>query len=271
MNTSQQSQHVVPFQFEQQEVRVIQDENGEPWFVAKDVCAVLEISDHIQAVERLDEDERGRCKTPTPSGTQEMLAISESGLYTLIIRSNKPQAKPFRRWVTHEVLPSIRKTGAYTMEPSRPSVWEPAVEDLGAIGKDLRIGIRLQMADIAMRFAKMDPADRPLFMAAFAALCKESGKKETAAPADGGAVARFVAECCDVDPDLCVHPPTLYSAYLNWCTTVGDDRPLGRTTFYDRVRDVVPGIRYVRARAEAGVRSTTMHFAGLGLSTGGAR
>lgn len=87
--------------------------NNEPWFVAKDVCKVLGISNHKDAITRLDEDERGGSVIPTPSGDQTMIIINESGLYALIMRSNKPQAKPFRKWVTSEILPSIRKTGKY--------------------------------------------------------------------------------------------------------------------------------------------------------------
>jgi prophage antirepressor-like protein len=88
--------------------------NGEPWFVASDVCQVLEISDIRQAMDRLDEDERGGCRIPTPGGEQEVRAVSEAGLYSLVLGSRKPEAKTFKRWVTHEVLPAIRRTGTYS-------------------------------------------------------------------------------------------------------------------------------------------------------------
>lgn len=93
-------------------VRVIM-RDGEPWFVAKDVCTCLEIANVSDACSRLDEDERGIVSTDTPSGKQEMLIVSEPGLYSLIGSSKKPEAKAFKRWVNHEVLPSIRKTGGY--------------------------------------------------------------------------------------------------------------------------------------------------------------
>jgi prophage antirepressor-like protein len=112
MSNTASSPSVVPFRFESNEVRAL-NINGDPWFVAKDVCEVLEHSNYRMAVDGLDEDEKGVSKVYTPGGDQEMIIISESGLYTLIIRSNKPQAKPFRKWVTAEVLPSIRKTGGY--------------------------------------------------------------------------------------------------------------------------------------------------------------
>ena len=89
--------------------------DGEVWFVAKDVADILEIMRTNDATEGLDEDEKGTAKIRTPGGVQDMTIISEAGLYTLLMRSNKPEAKPFRRWVTHEVLPSIRKTGSYSL------------------------------------------------------------------------------------------------------------------------------------------------------------
>lgn len=94
------------------EVRA-QEINGEPWFVLKDVCQVLGISDYRSAARKLDADERGMSQIPSPGGMQEYAVINESGLYTVIIRSDKPQAKAFRKWITGEVLPSIRKTGGY--------------------------------------------------------------------------------------------------------------------------------------------------------------
>ena len=93
-------------------VRIV-DRGGEPWFVAKDVCAVLEIAKVDSAIRSLDEDEKDAHCMSTLGGDQEMSIVSEAGLYSLVLRSRKPEAKAFKRWVTHEVLPSIRKTGAY--------------------------------------------------------------------------------------------------------------------------------------------------------------
>ena len=101
--------------FQSHKVRVAMDEQGNPWFVAKDVCNVLEHSNSRQAITELDEDEKVVTKVYTLGGAQELTSISESGLYTLIIRSNKPNARKFRKWVTSKVLPSIRKTGGYTV------------------------------------------------------------------------------------------------------------------------------------------------------------
>ena len=93
--------------------------DGETWFVAKDVCDILEIVNSRDAISNLDDDEKGVAKTDTPGGIQEMTIVSEAGLYTLLMRSNKEEAKPFRRWVTHDVLPSLRKTGSYVLSNTK--------------------------------------------------------------------------------------------------------------------------------------------------------
>lgn len=85
----------------------------QPWFVAKDVCDILEMGNPRSSLALLDEDEKGVHSMDTPGGKQKMTIISEPGLYSLILRSRKPEAKAFKRWVTHEVIPSIRKVGGY--------------------------------------------------------------------------------------------------------------------------------------------------------------
>lgn len=92
------------------QLRVIQDEGGEPWFVAKDVCDALELSNVTVALQRLDDDERAKCNLGRQGDTN---VVNEAGLYTLILGSKKKEAHAFKRWVTHDVLPSIRKSGGY--------------------------------------------------------------------------------------------------------------------------------------------------------------
>lgn len=87
--------------------------DGEPWFVAADVCRALEIGNPSMAVERLDDDEKGISTIDTPGGKQRMTIINEPGLYSLVLSSRKPEAKAFKRWITHEVIPAIRKYGGY--------------------------------------------------------------------------------------------------------------------------------------------------------------
>ena len=87
--------------------------DGEPWFVAVDVCRALEIVNSRDALTRIDEDEKGVVLTDTPGGKQEVTTVNEPGLYSLVLGSRKPEAKAFKRWITHEVIPSIRKNGGY--------------------------------------------------------------------------------------------------------------------------------------------------------------
>lgn len=89
------------------------EKDGQPWFIAKDVCECLEIKNSRDAVSRLDEDEKDVVLTDTPGGNQKLQVVNEYGLYTLILSSRKPEARKFKRWITHEVIPSIRKHGAY--------------------------------------------------------------------------------------------------------------------------------------------------------------
>ena len=88
-------------------------QNGEPWFVAADVCKALDIENNRKATNRLDDDEKGVTLSDTLGGKQKLTIVNEAGLYSLVLGSRKPEAKAFKRWITHEVLPSIRKTGGY--------------------------------------------------------------------------------------------------------------------------------------------------------------
>ena len=123
-NISTTSNSLQLFQNTDWRIRVVM-RDGEPWFVAKDVCDCLDIGNVSQTCSRLDDDERGIISNDTPSGKQEMLVVSEPGLYSLIGSSKKQEAKAFKRWVNHEVLPSIRKTGSYSVTQSQPQIALP--------------------------------------------------------------------------------------------------------------------------------------------------
>jgi prophage antirepressor-like protein len=112
------------FSYEGKQVRTI-IENGEPLFVARDVCEILEI-DPTQT-RRLDEDEKGLRLIQTPGGPQEMVVVNEPGLYVLILGSRKPEAKTFKRWITHEVIPAIRRTGIYSTQYQIPRTYAEAL------------------------------------------------------------------------------------------------------------------------------------------------
>lgn len=106
------STDIVPFHFHGAEVRTL-TVDGEPWWVAADVAKALGYSATEAMTRSLDDDEKAMRALHTPGGEQSMTLVSESGLYSAIIRSTIPQAKAFKRWITHEVLPAIRKTGSY--------------------------------------------------------------------------------------------------------------------------------------------------------------
>lgn len=108
--------------------------DGNPWWVLKDVCSVLEIGNSRDVMARLDSDEKGVDIIDTPGGKQEVSIINESGLYSVILVSRKPEAKKFKRWVTHEVLPSIRRHGLYATDEllANPDFLIQALQELKA-------------------------------------------------------------------------------------------------------------------------------------------
>lgn len=95
------------------QIRALVDSQGAPAFVAKDVCLALGIGKYRDAVSTIDDDERGSVLVDTPGGRQQMTTVTEPGFYKLVMRSRKPEAKAFQRWVTHEVLPALRRDGGY--------------------------------------------------------------------------------------------------------------------------------------------------------------
>ena len=107
--------NVQEFLNENSPIRMIES-NGETWWVLKDICKLLSIENHKNITKRLEEDEVGTFELPHPQSKEkklEMLCVNESGLYSVILRSDKPEAKAFRRWITHEILPEIHRTGEY--------------------------------------------------------------------------------------------------------------------------------------------------------------
>lgn len=103
------------------QIRVV-EQDGEPWFVAADVCRALEVGNPSDAVARLDADDRTLVSIEGSSNGKPVNAVNEPGLYSLVLGSRKPEAKAFKRWITHEVLPSIRKTGGYHLVEVLPAV-----------------------------------------------------------------------------------------------------------------------------------------------------
>lgn len=117
--TTQPVPNVTPFTYEGASIRVLTI-NEAPWWVAADVAGPLALANIRSSLALLDDDEKGVHTMDTLKGSQSMAIISEAGLYSLILRSRKPEAKQFKRWVTHEVLPAIRRTGTYATTPPVP-------------------------------------------------------------------------------------------------------------------------------------------------------
>jgi prophage antirepressor-like protein len=113
---------VTPFAFEDHAVRVVRDDDGDPLFAASDICGVLDLPNVSQALSRLDNDEKREITTDDVTGRQQAIwFVTESGLYHLIFTSRKPEAEQFRKWVTSEVLPTIRKTGRFIAKELTPA------------------------------------------------------------------------------------------------------------------------------------------------------
>ena len=159
-------------------VRARVDEQGNPWFVVKDVCTISEIEKYRDAIARLDEDERGSLLVDTLGGQQKMSAITESGLYSLIFKSRKPEARAFRKWVTAEVLPSLRKTGGYGL-PVRHEMQDAPAELPQFIvpdcAKHMRSGMRVKLIWSAVRAAEMDNSGGAGIARYFEAFCTLAG------------------------------------------------------------------------------------------------
>jgi anti-repressor protein len=103
----------------------ITDQNGDPWFIAKDICDALGLTNPSQTLSYLDEDERSIITDEALRANGPVTIINESGLYSLILRSRKPEAKAFKKWVTSEVLPSIRRNGSYAVAVAIPNFNNP--------------------------------------------------------------------------------------------------------------------------------------------------
>lgn len=110
------------FDFNGHALRIFQTDDGQSFYaVAKDATDILGYHSAKDGLRSVPDKHKGRHSVPTPGGNQEMLCVDESGLYRMILRSDKPEAEPFMEWVTSEVLPAIRKTGSYTASPALPS------------------------------------------------------------------------------------------------------------------------------------------------------
>jgi prophage antirepressor-like protein len=145
------------FAYGEQQVRTVLIDN-EPWWVLVDVCKVLGLKESHRVAARLDEDEKMTMTRTSVTGqlwqrggAQRLIAVNESGLYSVVLRSDKPEAKEFKRWITHEVLPSIRQTGAYTASSQPPVNTVPVAKPATP---ELSVDARLKRAELLIRAAE---------------------------------------------------------------------------------------------------------------------
>ena len=211
------------FGFEGQTVRVM-DQGGSPWFVAQDVCSCLEIGNHSQAVSRLDEDEKGVTISDTLGGAQEVSIISESGLYALIFKSRKPAAKRFRKWVTADVLPTLRRTGRYDLSADnddvslvRPDALEQTKVSLSVV-REARV---IFGRGLAARLWRGLPG-LPEVEAALHQVHIEGGLN--------GTVGRWILERTIPDDGAISEACILFADYVEWCS-IEAVNGLGQTPF----------------------------------------
>lgn len=226
------------FQFETSPVRTLLRDN-EPWFVGRDVCSALAVRYHKQALGRLDGDERIVCPLETEGGIQDFVAISEPGVYRLVFTSRTQAAERFKRWLAHDVLPSLRRTGRYEMDApeiapailddedgaedgdlpqlSHGRLWDQPIGKINAAARLIGVAARLYGPASARALWEAEPGLPPL----------------TRAGAPGASLDRmsaFLFERTDAAPGASVQASVLYSAYEDWCRGLGAS-PASPTAF----------------------------------------
>lgn len=221
--------NITPFAYGDHMVRSFLDEQGAPWFVAKDVCQILELENNRQALSYVDADEKGVIISDTPGGPQQMSTVSESGMYSLVFRSRKPQARAFSKWVRSEVLPALRKTGHYAM----PSASASSASGTGyaasrPISRCLRLPQRERALDRAVQVARdhgvPSLAEIERFYRAFCAIMAEGldgeGRalegEELSQSDRVDLIVQFLDECCTPANGKRVSAAEVYAAFRVW-------------------------------------------------------
>jgi prophage antirepressor-like protein len=208
---------------------ILQDHKGNPWWVAREVCTVLGIADPKSSTRFLESDEKGVHSMHTPGGKQNVTIVNEPGLYTLIFQSRKPEAKTFKRWVTHEVLPAIRKTGAYHYkEANRRGRPRKEPED-GYYGDILKEQRQLhQIFEHAYKIARrMTSSSKEASIMARTKVAELTGidlaesyhlppGMKSRAETEKEIIDGFVHDCCLVGDEYQVPATELYQAFRNW-------------------------------------------------------
>ena len=234
------------FFFRGDEVRVVLDENGEPLFVAKDVAQSLGYSstNMVTIFQSVPNEWKGSNRIATLGGEQDMLILTEQGLYFFLCRSDKPTARPFQKWLAGEVLPSIRRTGSYSLPtPQAPVPNKPRASDLlSSLGLSedvltLNRSLRVRLLGIAARVALMDPEQESRLFATFGKLCivATAHRREEQ---DESPASRFVRERL-VPSRGQIQARKLYEAFTDWCYGM-DITPCSMRRFCASLREVFP-------------------------------
>lgn len=147
------NQDISIYQFKNRPIRVFRDPQGESWWLARDICEVLQIKNHRDALGKLDSDEKGVVLTDTPGGAQQMVTINEPGMYRLIMRSRKVEAQEFQRWVSHEVIPAIRKRGYF---------YKYSGGDGNLSVVEMMLGLAGHIGSLEQRVNKLEEKDRKI-------------------------------------------------------------------------------------------------------------
>ncbi|WP_419783474.1 Bro-N domain-containing protein [Maridesulfovibrio sp.] len=256
---------LIPFDFDGSAVRVVMKDLA-PWFVAKDVCQCLDIANHKDAVSRLDEDERDGVGITDPLGRRQVATcISESGLFCLIFTSRKEEAKRFRKWVTSEVLPALRKHGTYTM-PGREFEQEPLPSRVPGSSLKLKQELRAQAMRAAVQAAKLDGGNSEDVERIYARYCELfSARPESphvqlkSIPAGEAAhhalVVDFITQEMEITDIKTQFGPTslksksleVYELFKNWCRDVHGmtDRNIPSHIVFGSVVKRIPGVKRV--------------------------
>lgn len=184
---------VETFTYGLEQVRVVTGEDGEPRFVLTDLCRVLGLSNPTMVANRLDDDEKGLSLTDTPGGRQRITTVTEAGMYAVILRSDKPEAQAFKRWITHEVLPAIRKHGGYLT----PVAVEAALTD-----PDFIIGLATSLKEERAARAAL-AAEHAELEAQVAADAPHTHLGRAVAAADGDVLVKAVADALTQEGITC--------------------------------------------------------------------
>lgn len=192
--------------------------DGDPWFVIADACRILGLSNPTMAAERIDEDDLSSAEVTDSMGRKQVARVTnEPGLYELIFQSRKPEARAFRRWVTREVLPAIRQTGSYSVEPAAPALPQDYEEALVALLGQVR-----ETKALTARVAELEPA---------------ATSWNVLAAADGDFSVADAAKILARDPDIKLGRNRLFSLLdeLGWTyRQLSDDRPRVKQTAIER-------------------------------------